>query len=134
MSKIMVINVEGIVDEQLLVSKTTVNPANWSKIRYALGLEIEYEEYLDVDRDLSICDNLTDANIIEIVQQDRENSEIEDNYGIPNEEAVISQEIRPEAALRVLKKNLLRQDNVPQDIFNAYYISATLLLQVRLTR
>jgi hypothetical protein len=80
------INVEGIVDERLLVSKTTVNPANWSKIRYALGLEIEYEEYLDVDRDLSICGNLTDAKIIEIVQQDRENSEIEDNYGIPNEE------------------------------------------------
>jgi hypothetical protein len=67
---------------------------------------------------------LTDANIIEIVQQDEgttENCEIEDNYGIPNEEAVISQEIRPEAALRVLKENLLRQDNVPQEIFNAYY-------------
>jgi hypothetical protein len=45
---------------------------------------------------------LSDANIIEIVQQDEENienCEIEDNYGIPNEDAVISQEIRPEAAL-----------------------------------
>jgi hypothetical protein len=74
--------------------------------------------------DLSICGNLTDANFIEIVQQDEENienCEIEGNYEILNEEAVISQEIRPEAALLVLKENFLRQDNVPQDIFNAFY-------------
>jgi hypothetical protein len=104
---------------------------NWSKVQDALSLDLGYEDYLDIDDGLAVSGVLTDELILDFVNQDVQ--EIDDETDEINKidesitdslletNHVCRQDMGPKAALNVLNENLLRKENVPQHIFNAFY-------------
>ena len=89
----------------------------WSILTTQLGINETFEEYINIDEDISIAGQLTDAEIINSVQLLSEEEEDDENDCIYHESPISETEVKK--SVEVIRSFFERSTGVTEDIFSA---------------